>query len=235
MASNALAASLPARACHLFSRSPGCSALAGAAGRAILLTSQIKAVLSSLAEATVLPSGAKATAFTPSAWPLRATSSRPVMTSDRRTMPSKPAWTKDLPSGEKAKQKRVCRRIGMPIVKLSLGPSLGGGCFVPKVRRRWAVASSYKTAVPSSISQARQRPSGEKASPADPVGAVLPIGKLSTLGMLGLSGKSVPVCLPVAVSNKATLGGRFSYKASVLPSTEKTMAGGDFGENFEEK
>src|SRR6266545_7746439 len=95
----ALTASLPASASQQVSRSADFSALAGSAGRLTLVTSQTKAVLSALAEASVLPLGAKATAVTVVVWPLKAASSLPVTTSQRWTVPPVPERASNLRSG----------------------------------------------------------------------------------------------------------------------------------------
>ena len=74
----ALAASVPAKVSQQASSSARSNALAGRVRRSICFTSQIKAVVSALAEATILPLGEKATAFTCPVWPLKTASFCPV-------------------------------------------------------------------------------------------------------------------------------------------------------------
>jgi hypothetical protein len=64
--------------------------------------SQIRAVRSSLAVASHLPSGAIATASTPPAWPVRTARSSPVAASQIRAVPSRLAVASQEPSGATA-------------------------------------------------------------------------------------------------------------------------------------
>jgi hypothetical protein len=89
IAAQALAASVSSSACQHVSRSAGVSALAAGAGRSTLVTSQIKAVPSELAEATVLPSGDNSNSCCSKRGKLaKARISRPVRRSRTLILPS---------------------------------------------------------------------------------------------------------------------------------------------------
>ena len=107
MAAKALTPSLAARASQAAVISAGGRAFLGTAGRSSLVMSQTNAVVSSLAEANDLPSGAKAMALTWPLWPWKAASALPLAMSQTWISRSGPAWARHLPSGETA-----TRRIG---------------------------------------------------------------------------------------------------------------------------
>src|SRR5215510_4574387 len=66
------------------------------------VTSHRRTVLSQLAEANTLPSGAHATLVRSSVWPLRMRTVRPLATVHRRTVSSRLPEASILPSGDQA-------------------------------------------------------------------------------------------------------------------------------------
>ena len=83
--------------------------------------SQTRIVWSRLAEASLLPSGEKATEDACRPWPRRVRSALPVAGSHRRTVPSLWVEASEFPSGENVTQRTPPARKLRPLENLSSG------------------------------------------------------------------------------------------------------------------